>query len=210
MSCLCYCHLFVRHAYDLYAIVLQMRIYLSLIVISLLLLPCMVHGMLYPYDTETRTTKSLNGVWKFKADLANEGMTKRWYAAPLPTPTIHMSVPSSYNDIVQDDAIRRHVGWVWYEREIRYVKQDTRTWLRFAGAHYYTAVYINGRQVMNHTGGHLPFEADITHYLSAPSNRLTVAVNNTLTPVTIPPGTLLIPIYHTNNTFMYISLLHIK
>ena len=28
-----------------------------------------------------------------------------------------MPVPSSYNDITQDAALRDHLGWVWYDRE---------------------------------------------------------------------------------------------
>ena len=42
-----------------------------------------------------------------------------------------------------------------------------------------------------HEGAHLPFEADVTDILSAeqPPYRITVAVNNTLTPTTLPCGT---------------------
>ena len=47
-----------------------------------------------------------------------------------------------------------------------------------------------------HIGGHLPFEVEVfSASLSSPNflksgawNRVTVAVNNTLTPTTIPPG----------------------
>jgi beta-glucuronidase len=49
--------------------------------------------------------------------------------------------------------------------------------------------YINGYNVVNHTGGHLPFEVDINAEVSfTKSNRVTVAVNNTLSHATIPPG----------------------
>lgn len=42
---------------------------------------------------------------------------------------------------------------------------------------------------MEHEGGHLPFEADVTAQLVVGKpNRLTAAVNNTLTPHTLPPG----------------------
>ena len=42
---------------------------------------------------------------------------------------------------------------------------------------------------MAHSGGHLPFEADVTSLLSfGEVNRITAAVNNTLTPSTLPPG----------------------
>ncbi len=44
---------------------------------------------------------------------------------------------------------------------------------------------------MAHSGGHLPFEADVTEILADPSvgaNLLTIAVNNTLDAHTIPQG----------------------
>ena len=49
--------------------------------------------------------------------------------------------------------------------------------------------WLNGKEVMTHSGGHLPFEADVTSLLSYGNiNRITAAVNNTLTPSTLPPG----------------------
>lgn len=42
---------------------------------------------------------------------------------------------------------------------------------------------------MNHTGGHLPFEADVTSHVNFSGlNRITVALNNTLSNATIPQG----------------------
>lgn len=42
---------------------------------------------------------------------------------------------------------------------------------------------------MNHTGGHLPFETDVTSYLDfSKLNLITVALNNTLSDGTIPQG----------------------
>lgn len=43
---------------------------------------------------------------------------------------------------------------------------------------------------MTHSGGHLPFEADVTplNLSYNKTNRITAAVNNTLTPSTLPPG----------------------
>ncbi|XP_031559949.1 beta-glucuronidase-like [Actinia tenebrosa] len=47
---------------------------------------------------------------------------------------------------------------------------------------------------MQHNGGHLPFEADVTSFLHYDqSNRITAAINNTLTPTTLPPGTIEYP-----------------
>ena len=51
--------------------------------------------------------------------------------------------------------------------------------------------WINGMEVARHSGGHLPFEAVINKVIEiGAENRITVAVNNTLTPHTLPPGTL--------------------
>ena len=53
---------------------------------------------------------------------------------------------------------------------------------------------------MQHEGGHLPFEAEVNKYLSLQSeNRITVAVNNTLSPTTLPCGY----IEYKNNTNRY-------
>ena len=58
----------------------------------------------------------------------------------------------------------------------------------------YTCVpvqWVNGVEVVSHSGGHLPFEANITDLVKTGTpNRITVAINNTLTPHTLPPGTL--------------------
>ena len=51
--------------------------------------------------------------------------------------------------------------------------------------------WVNGEEVVTHSGGHLPFEANVTALLKTGApNRITVAINNTLTPHTLPPGTL--------------------
>ena len=51
--------------------------------------------------------------------------------------------------------------------------------------------WMNGKEIANHSGGHLPFEGDVTNLVQTGApNRVTVAINNTLTPHTLPPGTL--------------------
>lgn len=49
--------------------------------------------------------------------------------------------------------------------------------------------WVNSKEVMKHSGGHLPFEVDVTPLLTFDKpNRITAAINNTLTPTTLPPG----------------------
>lgn len=155
------------------------------------------HGLLYPVESETRQIQSLDGIWQFRLDEDGVGESERWFAMPsLPEPAIPMPVPSSYNDITQNITIRRYIGWAWYGRDFFLHNTASRWVLRFGAANYETQVWVNGQQAMNHSGGHLPFECDITSFIPSDVKsskvRVVVAVNNTLTPTTIPPGELVI------------------
>ena len=167
-------------------------------VLLLLTLQCApINGILYPEESEARQIRSLDGLWQFRLDEDGVGETERWFAQPkLPEPTIPMPVPSSFNDITQNVTIHQHIGWVWYARDFFIHNTAPRWVLRFGAAHYETRVWVNGQTAVNHSGGHLPFEADITSFLSpavaSSKVRIVVAINNTLTPTTIPPGELII------------------
>jgi beta-glucuronidase len=155
------------------------------------------HELLYPAESETRQIRSLDGLWQFRLDEAGVGETERWFAmTTLPEPTILMPVPASYNDVTQNITIHQHIGWVWYARDFFIHNTAPRWVLRFQAAHYETHVWVNGQAAVNHSGGHLPFEADITPFVPSGVNyskiRVVVAVNNTLTPTTLPPGELII------------------
>jgi beta-glucuronidase len=146
--------------------------------------------MLYPKDTSTRQTKSLDGLWQFKADLNNEGQSKGWHEKPLED-AIAMPVPASYNDLVQDAAIRDHIGDVWYETEmwVPQMWKGSRIVLRFGSAAHQAEVWVNGQKAMEHKGGFLPFEADISGQVRFDEpNRITVRANNILSWQTLPPG----------------------
>uniref|UniRef100_A0A914UZP8 Beta-glucuronidase n=1 Tax=Plectus sambesii TaxID=2011161 RepID=A0A914UZP8_9BILA len=153
-------------------------------------------GLLFPQENEHRQLKELDGLWWFVREPSNSdaiGFANSWFnhdfsdfenATKLP-------VPCAYNDLTQDIQLRDHVGWVWYQRTF-FVPSDwqqRRVVIRFGSVNYFAAVFINGHNVINHTGGHLPFEVDINDIVSfTSSNRVTVAVNNTLSHATIPPG----------------------
>ncbi|XP_004705989.2 beta-glucuronidase [Echinops telfairi] len=160
-------------------------------------------GMLYPRESPSRERKELGGLWSFRADFSanrRQGFEQQWYQRPLRElgPTLDMPVPASFNDVTQDGQLRGFIGWVWYEREVTLPQrwtQDlgTRVVLRIGSAHYYAIVWVNGVHVAEHEGGHLPFEADISKLVQAgpqESCRVTIAINNTLSLTTLPPGTI--------------------
>ena len=63
---------------------------------------------------------------------------------------------------------RDYVGWAWYDTQF-YVfpgwQDSSRVVLRFGSVHYSAMVYLNGEFVMEHSGGHLPFQADVSDVL---------------------------------------------
>jgi len=154
-------------------------------------------GLLYPIETETRQIRSLDGIWQFRLDENGVGESEQWFSMPqLPEPTIPMPVPSAFNDVTQNITVHRHIGWVWYAKNF-YLHNTAPRWvLRFQAAHYESRVWINGQSAVNHSGGHLPFETDLTPFITSGGNvsvvRVVVAVNNTLTTTSLPPGELVI------------------
>uniref|UniRef100_A0A2K5N0H9 Beta-glucuronidase n=1 Tax=Cercocebus atys TaxID=9531 RepID=A0A2K5N0H9_CERAT len=169
--------------------------------------------MLYPRETPSRERKELDGLWSFRADFSHNrrrGFEEQWYRRPLREsgPTLDMPVLSSFNDISQDWRLWDFVGWVWYEREVilpeRWTQDlSTRVVLRIGSAHAYAIVWVNGVDTLEHEGGYLPFEADISNLVQvgplSSQLRITIAINNTLTPTTLPPGT----IQYKNDTSNY-------
>ena len=143
--------------------------------------------MLKPQQSASRELVSLDGLWRFTLD--SEGMSAPW-TTTLET-TREAPVPASYNDLFVDAAIRNHVGWAWYQRTIRIPRgwQDDRVVLRFDAATHAAKVFVDDALVAEHTGGYLPFEADVTGIAEPGAEvRITVGVSNELDNETIPPG----------------------
>lgn len=146
--------------------------------------------MLRPQSNKYRETVNLDGIWDFKVDFNDEGLNKNWWKSRLDT-KLDIAVPASYNDLFTDIAIREHVGWVWYQKEVRVPKgwSEDRIFVRVDSATHEGILYINDIEVARHVGGYMPFSADISDHVKAGETfRLTIAVSNVLTNETIPPG----------------------
>ena len=144
--------------------------------------------MLKPKATATREVVTLDGLWHFCTDT---GLGEAPWQSALPG-RLEAAVPASYNDQFTDPAIRDHVGFVYYQREVRVPRgwQGERIALRFDAVTHSATVYVEDEYVGGHVGGYLPFAIDITDKVAAGGSfRLTVGVDNRLTNETIPPGT---------------------
>ncbi|MDI9469739.1 MAG: beta-glucuronidase [Bacillota bacterium] len=142
--------------------------------------------MLYPILTDTRTVQSLDGIWKFLVDKDTEVIDP---SKPIPADR-SMAVPGSFNDQGMTRDVRMHCGYVWYEREFMISKAllDQRIVLRFDAATHEAEVYVNGKFLVRHKGGFLPFEAEINDFVQCGANRVTVKLSNMLDHTTLPVG----------------------
>ena len=143
--------------------------------------------MLKPKNTPTRELVNLDGVWLFGID---SRLPEEPWSAVLDT-QLEAAVPASYNDLFIDREIRNHVGWVYYQREVRVPRGwgDERILLRFDAATHAAKIYVDDQLVGEHVGGYTPFDVDLTDVVSAgQAFRLTAAVSGDLTNETIPPG----------------------
>lgn len=146
--------------------------------------------MLKPQNSPTRELINLDGLYRFQVDHEQAGIRDGWQNSTLDT-VLEMGVPASYNDVFTDPAIREHVGYVWYQRQVRVPRgwSEERIHLRLDSATHSGKVFVNETLVAEHSGGYTPFSADITEHVTAGEEfRLTIAVNNELTQATIPPG----------------------
>ena len=146
--------------------------------------------MLPAIESSTRDLRSLDGMWRFAVDWDNTGIDDRLYSGALPG-SREVAVPGSVNDLFADEDIRNHVGYWFYQREVRVPRgwDGERIILRFGSATHHAVVFVDDTEVGRNKGGYMPFEFDVTDLVSAGGTfRLTVAVDNRLDNTCIPPG----------------------
>ena len=71
--------------------------------------------MLYPVESSTRRSVSMDGMWKFSLDWKQEGEGKDWKNGVPGEERI--PVPASFQDFYTDKEIREYTGDVWYETD---------------------------------------------------------------------------------------------
>ena len=144
-------------------------------------------GLLLPQRSETRDVVDLSGLWEFQLDPKEEGEAGRWFdRLPVPRP---IAVPCSWNELF-DDA-RNYLGLAWYLHRtwVPRAWRGGRVFVRVGSANYAAKVWVNGRLVTQHLGGHLPFAADVTDVIAWDRpNVLAVAVENKQLPERVPAG----------------------
>lgn len=141
----------------------------------------------YPRPQLTRDQwQSLNGKWGF------EGLPDATGAAAVQVPPAgNAELPGSivvpYPMESELSGVQQHYDYSFYRRTFTVPQSwrtsDQRVMLNFGAVNYQATVWVNGVQVATHTGGYLPFSADITAALNQSGpQQITVGVTNTNAP----------------------------
>lgn len=138
--------------------------------------------MLYPQTNHYRQVTDLSGFWEFcfsPEDTKHEnGFDNGRFIA----------VPASWNEIFEDDRDNFGPGWYQTRFQLPWGYDEKRIQLRFGSVNYLADVWLNGRYLGQHEGGHLPFDFDVTDAVQSGENLLVVKVEGELAFDRVPPG----------------------
>jgi beta-galactosidase/beta-glucuronidase len=122
------------------------------------------HPPTHPRPQLTRDQwEDLSGPWQFAVDDQDEGITGHWHSsdAAFDRQIIVPFPPESSDSGIHDTGYH---PVIWYRRTTPslFVAEGERLHLHFGAVDYRATVWVNGRQVGDHEGGHTPFTVDIT------------------------------------------------
>ncbi|HJT25356.1 MAG TPA: glycoside hydrolase family 2 TIM barrel-domain containing protein, partial [bacterium] len=142
--------------------------------------------MIRPQNNTFRKAVEYSGPWDFRKDPGNHGLRKGWSKGFKKEKSLR--VPASWNEQAPD--LWDYLGPAWYQKNFSYTPspKQGKSFIRFGSVNYHATVWINGRKLGTHEGGHLPFDFEITQVLKKGANRLVVRVEGLLKPNRVPPG----------------------
>ena len=131
---------------------------------------------------------NLNGQWQFETDPSRSGRARKLYEADR----LHgeITVPFCPESDLSGVGYKDFLYAVWYRRvvDIPADKLNGRVFLHFGAVDYQAYVYINGSHVCEHRGGYVHFQAEITDYIHAGENVITVCAEDDTRSDLIPSG----------------------
>ncbi|HEX8418675.1 MAG TPA: glycoside hydrolase family 2 TIM barrel-domain containing protein [Sphingomonas sp.] len=133
-----------------------------------------------------RRTVALDAGWRFDRSDVYDALRPDYDDAKWGEVTL----PHTFNGADGDDGGGYYRGPGWYRRSVDIVQptDGRRRFLQFDGAALAADLWVNGRHVGRHAGGHAAFRFDITDMLVPGRNVVAVRVNNTQRPEITPLG----------------------
>lgn len=125
---------------------------------------------------------NLNGPWEFAFDFGNSGEARGFYRADCVAFDRKIMVPFCPESKLSGIEYKDFMPSVWYRRTIEVTAEQLcgRVLLHFGAVDYRCTVYVNGEACGCHSGGYSSFQFDITKYLKAGENALTVHAEDDL------------------------------
>lgn len=132
---------------------------------------------------------NLNGEWEFAFDDAETGEKDGWHEGDREFPA-RIIVPFCYQSELSGIADTAFHDTVWYRRSFALPADyaGKRIVLHFGAVDYECRVWVNGKFVLAHEGGHTPFQADVTEALQDGENIIVVKAVDYSKDVTLPRG----------------------
>jgi len=118
---------------------------------------------------------SLNGKWKCKPDLNNEGVEGKWYNPKIYNENakelINIEIPMSFNSL---EGFEVYEGIFWhfliFNIDNSDLKENKVYYIKFKGANYNSKVWLNNEFLGTHDGGFVPFRFAINTPLNQQKN----------------------------------------
>lgn len=130
----------------------------------------------------------LNGTWEFEIDRSESGEERRFYERPFLDGTI--TVPYCPESVLSGVHDTDFMNCVWYRKVLTLPDSflGKRVLLHIGAVDYYAKLWVNGRYVSEHKGGYVPFDVDITDFLTDGETVLTVCAYDHLRDHRQPSG----------------------
>lgn len=142
---------------------------------------------------------SLDGEWCFAFDDGDVGVKDLWYQSLPENSSRKINVPFVFQTSASGINEQQAHQIVWYQKEIFWSSKTAsqiltgggswRVFLNFGAVDYEATVWLGGKFIGKHRGGHVPFDFEITGILrETEPTQLTIRVWDAATDLTQPRG----------------------
>ncbi len=127
---------------------------------------------------ERQTWENLNGTWQFEFDFG--GSNPGEYHTRGKALSKEITVPFCPESDLSGIGYKDFMHTVWYKRNITVTQEQLngKVLLHFGAVDYICKIWINGKEAGGHKGGYVSFCIDITDYLEAGENEITLRADD--------------------------------
>lgn len=130
-------------------------------------------------DFERSPWVNLNGPWAFAFDPKDAGLKAEWYKPGVGKFDKTIIVPFPWESELSGIHKPEYKGVAWYAREVELPSgpgwEGRDAWLVVGACDFETKVWVNGRPAVEHVGGYVPFEVNLSQF-GKPGDRLHVVM----------------------------------